>query len=48
MLFANNVVLVSETIDEAEAEIERWCEVLESRGLSLCRTKTRHGWKLAR
>ena len=34
MLFADDVVLVSETVDEVEEELERWRAVIENRGFS--------------
>ena len=32
MLFADNLVLVSETVEELEEELERWRAVIENKG----------------
>ena len=33
MLFADDLVLVSETVEEVEEELERWRAVIENRGV---------------
>ena len=40
MLFANDIVLVAETKEEANSKSEEWRESLEGEGLSISRMKT--------
>ena len=42
MLFADDLVLVSETIEEVEEELERWRAVIENKGLRISRSKTEY------
>ena len=42
MLFANDIVLVAETSEEANAKLEEWRAVLEGKGLRISRTKTEY------
>ena len=42
MLFADDVVLVDETVEEAEEELERWKAVIENKGLRISRSKTEY------
>lgn len=42
MLSADDVILVNETREGAEEELERWREASESRGLKVSRTKTQY------
>ena len=37
MLFADDLVLVSETVEEVEEELERWRAVIENKGLRISR-----------
>ena len=39
MLFADNIVLVAETGEEANVKLEEWKAVLEGKGLRISRTK---------
>ena len=40
MLFADYLVLVSETVEEVEEELERWRAVIENKVLRISRSKT--------
>ena len=40
MLFADDLVVVSETVEEVEEELERWRAVIENKGLRISRSKT--------
>ena len=42
MLFADDLVLVSETVQEVEEELERWRAVIENKGLRISRSKTKY------
>ena len=42
MLFADDLVLVSETVEEVEEELERWRALIENKGLTICRSKTEY------
>ncbi|XP_057538152.1 uncharacterized protein LOC130815681 [Amaranthus tricolor] len=42
MLFADNIVLVVETKEEANSKLEEWRAVLEDRGLRISRRKTEY------
>ena len=42
MLFADNVVLVSETVEEVEEELERWRALIQNKGLRISRSKTEY------
>ena len=42
MLFADDVILISEIREGAEEELGRWREALESRGLKVSTTKTEY------
>ena len=42
MLFANDIVLVAETKEEANSKSKEWRKVLEGRGLRISRTKTEY------
>jgi len=42
MLFADDIVLVDETIAGVNAKLELWRQTLESRGFRLRRTKSEH------
>ena len=42
MLFADDLVLVSETVEEVEEELERWRAVIENKGLRISRSKTEY------
>ena len=42
MLFANDIVLVAETKEEANSKLEEWREALDDKGLRINRTKTEH------
>ena len=42
LLFADDLVLVSETIEEVEEELERWRAVIENKGLRISRSKTQY------
>ena len=42
MLFADDLVLVSETVEEVEEELERWRAVIENKGLIISRSKTEY------
>ena len=42
ILYADDVVLLNETKDEAERELEKWREALEQRGLRVSRSKTEY------
>ena len=38
LLFADDLVLVSETVEEVEEELERWRAVIENKGLRISRS----------
>ena len=42
MLFADDLVLVSETAEEVEEELERWRAIIENKGLIISRSKTEY------
>ena len=42
MLFVDDLVLVSETVEEVEEELERWRAVIENKGLRISRSKTEY------
>ena len=42
MLFADDLVLVSETAEEVEEYLERWRAIIENKGLIICRSKTEY------
>ena len=42
MLFADDLVLVSETVEEVEEELERWRADIENKGLRISRSKTEY------
>ena len=42
MLFADDLVLVNETAEEVEEELERWRAVIENKGLRISRSKTEY------
>ncbi|XP_057538000.1 uncharacterized protein LOC130815527 [Amaranthus tricolor] len=42
MFFANDIVLVTETKEEANSNLEEWSEALEGKGLRISRTKTEY------
>ena len=42
MLFADAIVLVDESRDGVNTKLERWREVLESKGFKISRTKTEY------
>ena len=42
MLFADDIVLVAETKEEANSKLEEWRESLEGKGLSISRAKTEY------
>ena len=42
MLFVDDLVLVSETVEEVEEERERWRAVIENKGLRISRSKTEY------
>ncbi|XP_057518408.1 uncharacterized protein LOC130799323 [Amaranthus tricolor] len=42
ILFANNIVLVVETREEANSKLEEWREALEGKGLRISCTKTEY------
>ena len=42
MLFADDLVLVSETAEEVEEELERWRAIIENKGLRISRSKTEY------
>ena len=42
MLFADDLVLVSETAEEVEEELERWRAVTENKGFRISRSKTEY------
>ena len=42
MLFADDLVLVSETVEEVEEELEIWRAVIENKGLRISRSKTEY------
>ena len=42
MLFADDIVLVAETKEEANSKLEEWREVLKGKGLRISRTKTEY------
>ena len=42
MLFAEYLVLVSETMEEVQEELERWRAVIENKGLRISRSKTEY------
>ncbi len=42
MLLADDLALVSETVEEVEEELERWRAVIENKGLRISRSKTQY------
>ena len=42
MLFADDIVLVAETMEEANSKLEEWRKALEGKGLRISRTKTEY------
>ena len=42
MLFADDLVLMSERVEEVEEELERWRAVIENKGLRISRSKTEY------
>ena len=42
MLFADDLVLVSETVEEVEEELEIWRYVIGNKGLNISRSKTEY------
>ena len=42
MIFADDLVLVSETVEEVEEELERWRAVIENKELRISRSKTEY------
>ena len=42
ILFADDLVLVSETAEEVEDELERWRAIIENKGLTISRAKTEY------
>ena len=42
MLFTDDLVLVSETVEEVEEELERWRALTENKGLRISRSKPEH------
>ena len=42
MLFADNIVSVAETKEEANSKLEEWREALKGKGLRISRTKTKY------
>ena len=42
MLFADDLLLVSETVEEVEEELERWRAVIQNKGLRISRSKTQY------
>ena len=42
MLFADDIVLVVKTKEEANSKLEEWREALERKGLRISRTKTEY------
>ena len=42
MLFADELVFVSETVEDVEEELERWKAVIEKQGLRISRSKTEY------
>ena len=42
MLFAGKLVLVGETVEEVEEELERWTAVIENKELRISRSKTEY------
>lgn len=42
MLFANNIVLIDETHDKVNSELEVWRQTLEYKGFRLSNTKTKY------
>ena len=42
MLYTDDIVLVTETKEEANSELQEWREALEGKGLRISRTKTEY------
>ena len=42
MLFADDLVLMSETVEEVKEALERWRAVIENKGLRISRSKTEY------
>ena len=42
MLFVNDIVLVTETKEEANSKLEEWREALKGKGLRVSHTKTEY------
>ena len=42
MLFADDMVLLRETVEEVQEKLERWTVVIEKKGLIISRSKTEY------